>query len=188
MKKKLTLLITLLLTAALLVGCTGTPVIYHSGDCDCPEAGNTLSPAPSTPSEPADNQPAADQPAADQPAVEGAVKTGLAIVASTEGSADASAEADGTAKFDVTLVAVTVDDTGVIQDCIIDNMNPSLSFNAKGEIAAPAEVLTKAELGDMAKDDDDVLSYIAFPQVAERFFEERKAKEERKVKFSIEAM
>ena len=148
MKKKLTLLLTLLLTAALLVGCTGTPVIYHSGDCDCPEAGNTLSPTPSTPSEPADNQPAADQPAADQPAVEGAVKTGLAIVASTEGSADASAEADGTAKFDVTLVAVTVDDNGVIQDCIIDNMNPSLSFNAKGEIAAPAEVLTKAELGD----------------------------------------
>ena len=52
----------------------------------------------------------------------------------------------------------------------------------------PAFEKTKAELGDIARDDDDVLSYIAFPQVAERFFEERKAKEERKVKFSIEAM
>jgi len=138
MKQKLTLLLTLLLTAALLVGCTGTPVIYHSDDCGCPETGTTPAPAPSTPSEPA----------ADQPAAEGALKTGLAIVASTEGSADASAEGDGTAKFDVTLVAVTVDDNGVIQSCVIDNLNPSLTFNAKGEIATPAEVLTKNELGD----------------------------------------
>ena len=52
----------------------------------------------------------------------------------------------------------------------------------------PAFEKTKSELGDIARDDDDVLSYIAFPQVAERFFEDRKAKEERKVKFSIEAM
>ena len=47
---------------------------------------------------------------------------------------------------------------------------------------------TKAELGETARSDEDVLSYIAFPQVAEKFFAERKEKEERKVKFSIEAI
>ncbi len=47
---------------------------------------------------------------------------------------------------------------------------------------------TKAELGDMARSDEDVLSYIAFPQVAEKFFDERKAREEKMVKFTIEQM
>ena len=37
----------------------------------------------------------------------------------------------------------------------------------------------------MAKSDEDVLSYIAFPQVAEKFFAESKAKEENIVKYSI---
>ena len=43
----------------------------------------------------------------------------------------------------------------------------------------------KAQLGDIARCDEDVLSYIAFPQVAEKFFEERKAREENHVKYSI---
>lgn len=47
---------------------------------------------------------------------------------------------------------------------------------------------TKAELGDTARCDEDVLSYIAFPQVAEKFFEERKAREEKMVKFTIEKL
>ena len=46
----------------------------------------------------------------------------------------------------------------------------------------------KATLGDVAKNDEDVLSYIAFPQVAEKFFAERKAKEERKATYTIEIM
>ena len=37
----------------------------------------------------------------------------------------------------------------------------------------PAFEKTKAELGDMAKSDEDVLSYIAFPTQAENFFEYR---------------
>ena len=45
---------------------------------------------------------------------------------------------------------------------------------------------TKAELGETARSDEDVLSYIAFPQVAEKFFEERKAREEKMVRFTIE--
>jgi len=44
---------------------------------------------------------------------------------------------------------------------------------------------TKAELGDLAKSDEDVLSYIAFPQQAEKFLKDRKAKEENICTFSI---
>ena len=45
---------------------------------------------------------------------------------------------------------------------------------------------TKKQLGSLAKNDEDVLSYIVFPQVAEKFFNARKEKEERKVKYTIE--
>ena len=45
---------------------------------------------------------------------------------------------------------------------------------------------TKAELKDIARSDEDVLSYIAFPQQAEKFFANRKAKEEKTVKYTIE--
>ncbi len=44
---------------------------------------------------------------------------------------------------------------------------------------------TKEQLGDKAKCDEDVLSYIAFPQVADKFFEQRKKKEENTVVYSI---
>ena len=43
----------------------------------------------------------------------------------------------------------------------------------------------RKELGDLAKSDEDVLSYIAFPNLAEKFFEERKAKEENVATYSI---
>lgn len=45
---------------------------------------------------------------------------------------------------------------------------------------------TKAELGDKARCDEDVLSYISFPQVAEKFFADRKANEEKVSKYTIE--
>ena len=47
---------------------------------------------------------------------------------------------------------------------------------------------TKAELGDKAKTDEDVLSYIAFPQVYEKFCEKRDAKLENRAKYTIETM
>lgn len=47
---------------------------------------------------------------------------------------------------------------------------------------------TKELLGVLAKSDEDVLSYIAFPQLAENFFKERKIKEEHKIKYSIEPL
>ena len=50
---------------------------------------------------------------------------------------------------------------------------------------APIIEPTREKLGDLAKSDEDVLSYIAFPNLAEKFFEERKAKEENCCSYSI---
>lgn len=44
---------------------------------------------------------------------------------------------------------------------------------------------TKEELKGVARSDEDVLSYILFPQVTEKYFEARKAKEEKVVKYTI---
>ncbi len=54
----------------------------------------------------------------------------------------------------------------------------------------PTDIYEKAEkeLGDTARCEEDVLSYIAFPQVAEKFFEQRKEQEEKKVRYSIEQL
>ncbi len=52
----------------------------------------------------------------------------------------------------------------------------------------PADTFEKAEqaLGNTARSEEDVLSYIAFPQVAEKFFAERKAAEENVCTYTIE--
>lgn len=44
---------------------------------------------------------------------------------------------------------------------------------------------TKQELAGIARSDEDVLSYILFPQVTEKYFDARKAKEEKVVKYTI---
>lgn len=49
----------------------------------------------------------------------------------------------------------------------------------------PMFEVAKAELGDKAKSDEDVLSYIAFPTQAEAFFEKRAEKEKNTFKYSI---
>ncbi|MCI6255604.1 MAG: pyruvate carboxylase subunit B [Clostridiales bacterium] len=54
----------------------------------------------------------------------------------------------------------------------------------------PADTFEKAQekLGDTARSEEDVLSYVAFPEVAEKFFEKRKADEEKVVRYSIQAL
>ena len=42
----------------------------------------------------------------------------------------------------------------------------------------PVVDATREKLAGLAKSDEDVLSYIAFPNLAEKFMEDRKAKEE----------
>ena len=77
------------------------------------------------------------------------VKTGLSFLTSTTSSAAASAEGDGLAQSDISLVAVTVDDNGVIDSCIIDAVQAKIGFNAQGELTGDlnAAILSKNELG-----------------------------------------
>lgn len=51
----------------------------------------------------------------------------------------------------------------------------------------PTDTFEKAQkyLGDIARCEEDVLSYIAFPQVAEDFFKKRSELEEKKVRYTI---
>ena len=53
-----------------------------------------------------------------------------------------------------------------------------------------ADTFEKAqeELGDTARCEEDILSYIVFPQVAEAFFKARKKDEEKVVSYSIKAV
>ena len=53
------------------------------------------------------------------------------------------------------------------------------------DLLEPAFEKYRAEIGDLARCDEDVLSYAAFPQVAETFFEKRKAREEQVVRYTI---
>ena len=137
--KKLSLILVIALMISLLAGCAGTPVIYYT-ECNCPEdahVADTPAPAPQTPSN-------------DTPVAEGALKTGLHIAANVKDSKAATAEANGEAKYDVTMVAVLVDDEGIIRDCIIDGIATSVNFDNTGAITTDltAPVQTKNELGE----------------------------------------
>ena len=52
-------------------------------------------------------------------------------------------------------------------------------------LPADAYDTAAAEIGDVARCEEDVLSYIAFPPVAEKFFADRKEREEQVVSYSI---
>ena len=54
----------------------------------------------------------------------------------------------------------------------------------------PTDTFEKAaaELGDTARCEEDVLSYIAFPPVAEKFFAKRREEEEKRCAYSIVAV
>jgi oxaloacetate decarboxylase alpha subunit len=47
---------------------------------------------------------------------------------------------------------------------------------------------TKKKLGNIAESDEDVLSYIAFPQIAEKFFKEREERKTSTVRYSIKKL
>ncbi len=129
MTKKLATLMSLVLVLCLFTGCVGTPVVFN-----CTEDHSTTAPTESLFTE-----------NTNAPSVEGALKTGLAIVANIGESANAVQ-----AKYDVTMVAVLVDDNGVIYDCIIDGIAKTVEFDATGTITGDitAPVQTKNELGD----------------------------------------
>jgi oxaloacetate decarboxylase alpha subunit len=54
------------------------------------------------------------------------------------------------------------------------------------DLLEPGFEKAKAELGDRAESDEDVLSYIAFPQQAETYFEQRDAKKKHTFTYTLE--
>ena len=138
MKKSLAILIVCLLTVSLLAGCAGTTVVVKDcGGCGgcCNNPANPTT--PSNPSEPTN------------PPAEGALMTGISVSTSVSDSTSAG-EKDGAVKFDVTVVAVLVDQNGVIVSCQIDSVPGTVGINAAGEITSDltAAVPTKNELGE----------------------------------------
>lgn len=130
MKKMIPLIAVLM--ALLLAGCAGTPVVYYS-NCTCPEGSHDATSTPVTlPATP------------ELPVVTGGLKTGVSFTTSLSDSAQ------GKAQYDVSMVAVLVDDDGIIHDCVIDGISASLTFDETGAITSDltAAPQTKNELGE----------------------------------------
>ena len=146
MKKTLALILTIAMAVALFTGCTGTTVVI--GECTCPCVTEEPTVAPET--TPAEPSVAPEEPTEEAPAATGALKTGLAVSTNIADTVSATAEANGAAKYDVTLAAVTVDDNGVIQSCVIDSIPATVEFDTTGAIVTDltAPVSTKNELGE----------------------------------------
>ena len=90
-----------------------------------------------------------EQPAADENKTEeaAALKFGSAVYVAAPSATDASADANGTGKLDVTVAAVTVDADGKIVACALDTMSNSVSYTTEGKAVAGSEFKTKYELG-----------------------------------------
>ena len=115
-------LIMALFLLLVFTSCVGLPVIYQDGT-----NGDNNTNTPSSPI-----------------VTEGSVKTGLAIMTNISKSAGQTAE------YDITLVAVTVDESGVIRACQIDSVGTSVKFDTTGVITTDITkaVQSKQELGD----------------------------------------
>lgn len=132
MKKYIATLLCCTLMVLALTGCAGTTVVV--GNCTCPpESDNDVTVSTEAP---------VDAPLGT------VLKTGLAILPQVSGK-NASAEENGMVTYDVTIVAVTVDYSGVIRSCIIDSVGASAEFDAAGLPVTPGttELKTKNELG-----------------------------------------
>jgi len=125
------LLISLFTVIFLLSGCGATTVV--------------LSP-PQDETEPPVDQ--TDQNAPEQDGTQ-PVKLGLAVLANVAQSMNATADSHGYARTDVTMVALTVDDGGVIRSCRIDGISAAIPFDNAGTLQIDDDTTfpTKDELG-----------------------------------------
>ena len=148
MKKTIALILTIAMAIATLTGCAGTTVVI--GECTCPcvteDVAAATEPAATEAAPEAETIPSYEE----ESAAEGAVKTGLAVSTNIADSTSATADAEGVAKYDITLAAVTVDDNGVIQSCAIDSVPAEVKFDNKGVITSDltAPIDTKNEKGE----------------------------------------
>ena len=127
----LAFVLTMAMTASLLVGCTGPIVVIEN---------------PTGNAETKENMEVAETTEVEE-VTEGAVKTGFAVSATMSG--ESAGEKDGNTTTDVSLVAVTVNEAGVIESCAIDAIQGKVTFDANGKVTSEAgAVLSKKELGD----------------------------------------
>ena len=123
MKKILASVLTLAMTTVLLSGCAGVPVAVD-------------------PMQQGVKEEAAETISGD------AVKTGLYVSANLSAE-NAAAEAGGNVTTDISIIAVTVGDNGVIESCEIDAVQGKVAFDAEGQLTAETgDVLSKKELGE----------------------------------------
>ena len=136
MKKIFALVLAMMMVMTVLSGCVGTTVVV--GDCTCPTGGTAA-----TDPKPTDPKPT-------EPAGEGALKTGLSVTTTVADSTSAADGKEGEVKYDVTIVAVTVDEAGVIRSCQIDSVPATVKIDGTGAIVSDltAPVATKNELGE----------------------------------------
>ena len=128
MRKALAFVLTLAMSASLLVGCTGKIVVIENptGNVESTENVENVEVAETT---------------------EGAVKTGLSVITNLSG--ESAADTNGVVTTDISLVAVTVNDSGIIESCAIDAVQGKVSFDQKGQLVSESgEILSKNELGD----------------------------------------
>lgn len=78
------------------------------------------------------------------------VKTGLAVVGNIAKSMNATPDFPGAAHTEVTYVALTLDQDGVIRQCCIDGVSAVIPFDATGALQEEEDVefASKNELGD----------------------------------------
>lgn len=129
--KKLIALIVCLAMVMLAVACK-TPAVETPAATEAPAA--TEEPV--------------DEPTDEEPEAPAAEKTGLYINTSVSDSVSAG-DADGKAKADALIVAVTVDADGVITGCYIDSVQATIGFSGEGLLTTDKTTtfLTKNELG-----------------------------------------
>ena len=67
------------------------------------------------------------------------LKTGLGIAGELRESRDAQETADGSAWYQVAMVALTLDEEGVLQACRLDGAVTEITFDSQGKLTADAE-------------------------------------------------
>ncbi len=136
MKKQIKRLLALGLAAGLLTACGNTPVVQYDGSVNDTQ-------------QQVEAEKEAENKTETAQVVDGdAVKTGVSIQTTLEGE-NAGAQGDGYAKSNISIVAVTVGEDGIIDDCTIDGIQTTVNFNTEGKLGEVAkEYPSKNELGE----------------------------------------
>lgn len=136
MKKLLATLLTMALTAGALTACGNTTVVQQGGTTQEAETSQESTEVTGT------------EEAAKEEASGDAVKTGISIVTTLEGE-NAGADTDGYSTANISAVAVTVGDDGVIDACTIDGIKATINFSKEGKLVEVKDsFLSKNELGE----------------------------------------